>query len=132
MLDKRIIANIPTPLCYVREEVALGTVFQNDVCAIWIVHDLEHANDVRVRCGRVMKLDLPGLEFPLPLIQRFSIGIGFAQGFDRIPGICAMIVGGVDHSIGSRPQYPLQLQRLPEEFTYTRLGCGWRFQCSVL
>jgi hypothetical protein len=65
-----------------------------------------------------MKLDLPGLEFPLSSIQRFSIGIGFAQGFDSIPGLGAMIEGGVNNPVGSRPQYPLQLQRLPKVFTY--------------
>jgi hypothetical protein len=40
-----------------------------------------------------VELDLPGLEFPLSSIQRFSIGIGFAQGFDRIPGLGAVIEG---------------------------------------
>lgn len=56
-----------------------------------------------------MKLDLPGLEFPLSSIQRFSIGIGFAQGFHRIPILGAVVERGVHNSVGSRPQYPLQL-----------------------
>jgi hypothetical protein len=34
-----------------------------------------------------VKLDLPGLEFSLSSIQRFSIGIGLAQGFHGVPGI---------------------------------------------
>lgn len=48
LLDKPIIANIPSPLRNVGEKVALWTVFQNDVCAIWVVHNLEHGNYVRV------------------------------------------------------------------------------------
>jgi hypothetical protein len=40
-----------------------------------------------------MKLDLPMLEFPLSSIQRVSIGICLAQGFDGIPGMGAMIEG---------------------------------------
>jgi len=48
LLDKRVIANIPSSLCNVGEEIALWTVFQNDICAIWVVHNLEHGNYVRV------------------------------------------------------------------------------------
>jgi hypothetical protein len=65
-----------------------------------------------------MEVDLPGLEFSLSSIQRFSIGIGFAQGFHRIPDLGTVVEGGVHNSVGSRSQYPLQLQRLPKGFTY--------------
>jgi hypothetical protein len=118
LLDKPVIAHVPTPLRDIGEKVALWTVFQYDVCAIWVVHNLEHGNYVRVCRGCVVKLNLPGLELPLSSIQRFSIGIGFAQGFHSIPGLGAMIEGRIHNSIRSRPQYPLQLQRLPKVFTY--------------
>lgn len=65
-----------------------------------------------------MKPDFPGLEFPLSLIQRFSIGIGFAQGFDRIPCLCEMIECRINNTIRARTQDRLQLQILSEEYTY--------------
>jgi hypothetical protein len=45
--DENIIANLPTPLRDVGKGVALWTVFQYDVCAMWVVHNLEHGNYVR-------------------------------------------------------------------------------------
>jgi hypothetical protein len=85
LADKNIIAHIPTPLGDIGEEVTLGTKVQHDVRAIWVVDNLQYRDNVRMRGSHVMQTYLPGLEFPLSLIQWFSIGIGFAQGFDGIP-----------------------------------------------
>lgn len=46
-----------------------------------------------------MGTDLPGLEHGLSLIQRASIGIELAQGFDRIPGMGLDVHGRVHDSI---------------------------------
>jgi len=62
--------------------------------------------------------DFPGLEFPLSLIQRFSIGIGFAQSFDRIPCLGEMIECRIHDTICARSQDGLELQILSEEYTY--------------
>jgi len=48
LLDKPVIGDVPTPLRDVGEKVALWTVLQNDICAIWIFRNLEHGNYVRV------------------------------------------------------------------------------------
>lgn len=109
-LDFGIIADVPTPLGDVGEEITLGTILQDYIGAVWIIHNLEHRDYVRVcGCG-VVELDFPGLEFPLPSIQRLSIGIGFAQRFYRIPSAGDVIDRRVHNSIRASTQYPLQLQ----------------------
>jgi len=43
-----VVAHVPTPLSDIGKEITLGTIFKDDVGTVWIVHNLEHGNYVRV------------------------------------------------------------------------------------
>lgn len=116
--DKSIIVHIPSPLGDIGEEISFRTVVQNNVSTLRVMHNLEHGHYVRMCRGFVMKLDFPGLEFPLSPIQRFSIGIGLAQGLDRVPCLGKVVDRRIYHTVRARAQYSRQFQRLSEEGTY--------------
>ncbi len=101
-LDLIVVAHVPTPFSDIGKEITLGTVFQNNVGAVWIVHNLEHRHYVRVCGRRIMEPYFPGLEFSLPAVQRVTIGRRFTEGLDRIPRMGEMVDCRIYHAIGAR------------------------------
>jgi hypothetical protein len=101
--DKAIITYVCASLGDIREEVSFWAIFQNNEGTFWIIHNLEHRDYVRMCGSAVMKLDFPGLEVPLSLVQRFSIGVIFVERLHGIPCISAVIESRVNNPIGASP-----------------------------
>lgn len=62
---KSVITNVFPAFGYVGKEVTLRTVLDNNVGAIWRVHDFYQGDDIGMSTGLVVELDFPLLEFPL-------------------------------------------------------------------
>jgi hypothetical protein len=68
-LGHGIITHILALLGDVGEQITFWAVFNDNVCAIRGVHDLDQRNNVGMSTGLVMELDLSLLELPLARLQ---------------------------------------------------------------
>jgi hypothetical protein len=79
-LGKSIITNILSLFGDIRKEVTFGAVLNNNICAVWGVHDLGKGYHVGMGAGTMVELNFSLLEFSLTrleakLVQRLhSIG----------------------------------------------------------
>jgi hypothetical protein len=108
-LGHGIIPNVLALLGDVWEEVALWAVFNDDICAVGRVHDLDERDNIGVSAGLVVQLDLPLLELPLArlktnLVERLY-GVGDV-GLD--------VDGSVDNAVGSNTKDASQLEASSE------------------
>lgn len=104
-LGKGFIPNILGLFCDAGEEITLGAVFHDNVCAVGGIHDLDQRNHVGVSAGLVMKLNLSLLELALARLKAKLI-----ERLYSIGDVGLHVHGSVDDSIGTHSKDASQLQ----------------------
>ncbi len=81
-----------------RKKVTFRAKLQHDEDGIASVHDLKEGNHIGMMAGFVVQLNLPLLEFALPMVQT-----NLVQGLDGVGHIGRLVDRGVHHAIRSYP-----------------------------
>jgi len=104
-LGHGIVSNVLALLGDVGEQITFWAVFNDNVCAVGRIHDLDQRDDIRVSAGLVVQLDLTLLELSLARLKTDLVkclyGIGDV-GLD--------VHGCVDYAVGSYTENAGQLQ----------------------
>lgn len=101
LLGQVILTNILASLGDVQEQVTFRAIFENNVDAIRLVHNLEHLDHIAV-CGcQVVETNFTLLVGNLSALQRGSIHVELAQALDGIANSSVDVEGQVDDAIGS-------------------------------
>lgn len=95
-LDHGIVPHKLALLGDVGEQVTFRAVFNDNIGAVWGVHDFDQGNHVGMGTGLVVELDLPLLELALTRFQTDLV-----QGLDGIGHVGLDVHGCVHDSIGS-------------------------------
>lgn len=109
-LGKSIITNELALLGDVGEQITFWAVFDDNVSAVWGIHDLYQRDYIRVGRGLVVELDLPLLELSLPRLQAELV-----ESLDSIGSVCVDVHGGVHYSVGTEAKDSGQLQPSSED-----------------
>jgi len=62
MLGQSVVAHKTALFSNIREQIAFGTVFDDNECAVWAVQNPHEGNDIRMLAGLVMQSNLPLLK----------------------------------------------------------------------
>ena len=116
-LGEVVVAEVTATLGDVGEEVAVGTVLDNDKGAVGRVHDLDERGDVWVLAGLVVELNLSLLE---ALLARFETNL--AQGLDGKRHLRDDVSGRVDDTVGAHAEQAGQFEATGQNETKTVLG----------
>ena len=96
LFDQEVIANVVATFGYTRKEITFRAVFQDDIGAIYGIHDLDQRNHVGMMARVVMQLHLPLLKSSLSRIQS-----NFIQGLHCIWNPGMYVESFVHHSVGA-------------------------------
>lgn len=105
VLGHGIVPDILALLGDVGEEIAFGAVFNDNVCAVWGVHDLYQRHDVGVGAGLVVEMNLALLELALARLQTNLVECLYGIG-----DVCLNVHGCVHDSVGSNSKDSGQLE----------------------
>ena len=78
------------------EEITFRTEFKDYIGTVVGIHYLDERDHIRVMAGRMMQMDLPLLETPLPWIQT-----NLVQSLDRVGNVRVNVNGSIDDPICS-------------------------------
>lgn len=121
-LGEIVLAHILAALRDVLEEISLWAALEYHIDAVRVVNNLVHRHNVGVGRGEVVQADLAGLEVVLSAIQGGPIRVELAQALDGIADIVVQIDGRIHHSIRTRPQDAVELERRRQEAPQPLLG----------
>lgn len=96
MLGQSIVAHKTALLSNIGEQVALGTIFDYDKCAIGAIQNAHHGNHIGMLAGLVMQSDFPTLEALLSRIQSM-----FGECLNSIEVVGAYVDSLVNNTVRS-------------------------------
>lgn len=117
VLGLEIVSNVVAFLGDFGEEIALWTVFDHNVRALWAVHDLHQRCNIGMLAGSVVKYNLAVLELLLPWIQPKLV-----QYLDSISNSSAHLASLVNSPVCTNTKDSGQLDAICDDHSNPVLG----------
>lgn len=103
-LGHGIVTNVLALFSDVGEQVTFWAVFNDNVCAVGGIHDLDQGNDIGMSAGLVVQLDLALLELSLAGLKTDLVECLYGVG-----DVCLDVNGCVHNAVGSDTKDASQL-----------------------